>query len=73
MTPIQFPQSRIAPVEDITERGAVTVLSVVRDFERALAEATTVDRAIQLRQRLAICVDMLTEAENQALQKMEQL
>lgn len=71
MTPLQFPASRIEPAEDPTERALHTVIDASVDFAIAVVDATSLDRAIQIRRRIAAALVVLTDVENQALRKMD--
>lgn len=70
---LTFPSTRIAPVEDPTERALSRIFEASDDFRDAITDARTVDRAIQLKARLRAANELLTDLENQALQKMEAL
>lgn len=71
--PIQFPVAKITPTEDLTERALHRAIELSKDFDLAIADAMTGTRAIQIRERIGVCIALLTESENEALRKMDSL
>lgn len=61
------------PLEDLTERAAQRVCDVARDFEIELAATKSVDRSIQLRERLTACVALLATVERRAFDQVDAL
>lgn len=70
--PLTFRSSQTT-APDPTEPAMHAVIDVAKDFAHAIADARTVSRAIQLRQRLGVCIALLTEVEAAALKKMDKL
>mgnify|MGYP001571894456 FL=1 len=73
MSAIQFPVSRIVPEADPTEMALHTLIDVTADFQKAIAEGGSVSRLLQVRSRIAACVDLLQQAEDAVLRKMNTL
>lgn len=63
----------MTPTEDPTERAMHACIDLVNDFQHAIADAESVSRAIQIKERISACLGWLSEAENAALRKMDQL
>ncbi len=70
---LSFPVSALSPDEDATERAFQDVLVAARDFEVAIAHASSVSRALQLRERITSAVLILTDVERLALAKADAL
>lgn len=72
--PLQFPTARILPAEiDATEFLIQTVGQVALDFGQAITAAHSVSRALQLRERIEACIQVLIAAEFDALAKADSL
>lgn len=73
MTPIQFPSSPITPEADITEHCLQAMGQLARDFERALSETSSVNRTIQIRERVTACLTILAGVEREGFDQTDRL
>lgn len=71
MTTLAFPTSKIAPVEDQTERHWNTVAGIAGDFERAAEQAADPGRCFQLHARIESCLQTLIEADRAISKKWD--
>lgn len=73
MPTLAFPDARILPRHDETEHAMHEMIALIKDFETAVIDATSVHRVIQLRERIAALTMILTELENYALRRADVL
>ena len=73
MRTLTFPDSRLSPAEDPTERWIYDITLVAKSFEGEIARTTNFDRLAQLRQRLALAVLILTDVEDLASKRGDAL
>lgn len=60
-----------APQEDRTERAMFEAFLVADEFRVALAEAQSLDRVFQIKERIKVTLAELVDVENDALQRAD--
>lgn len=72
--PLHFPTARLSPAEqDRTEGALYDAFLVAQEFRHALADASTVGRAMQIRERLKAVLQDFHSLENDAAAKSDAL
>jgi hypothetical protein len=73
MTTIRVPASRLVPEQDHTETALHNIGQIAKDFEHALADANSVAKCIQLRERVTACIAVLIAVERAGFDKTDRL
>lgn len=69
--PLRFPTSPILPDEDPTERAMSRGFDVASDFTLAIREAVSVNRTLQLAERLRAVIGTLEAVYGEAVDKAD--
>lgn len=71
MPTLLFPESKMAPAEDPTDRAWQDVAMACRALEQAAATATTHERCRQLHERALACLQILVQTQGVISQRWD--
>ena len=69
--PLRFPTAPIAPSEDLTERAMSRAFDVAGDFVQAIRDTDSVNRTLQLAERLRAVIGTLEAVYGDAMDKAD--